>query len=113
MSPPSAAAAAAPYHDDPEKSAADASTSPTRGGIRPLPRAPSHNQLQQVGAGAHEDPRVDINALAMEVASVLLHTPPRPGSRHQRVDSRRNDARYESASSNETNVSAPPHYRPS
>ncbi|KAJ7434736.1 hypothetical protein FB451DRAFT_282287 [Mycena latifolia] len=85
-------------------------TSPARSALRPLPRTPSQNQLRQ--AGAHDEQQqqqhVDINALAMEVASVLLHTPPRPGSRQHL-----NDPRYESGSSNETNATAPPHYRPS
>ncbi|KAJ7222115.1 hypothetical protein GGX14DRAFT_428112 [Mycena pura] len=59
--------------------------SPVLPGIRPLPTTPSHGQLRQPG---HDDPHaqqppVDINALAMEVASVLLHTPPRVGTRTQ------------------------------
>ncbi|KAJ7648462.1 hypothetical protein B0H17DRAFT_1103221 [Mycena rosella] len=99
------------YGDVEKKVIATPPTSPTRGGIRPLPRTPSQNQLQQQ-AEAPEEQHVDINALAMEVASVLLHTPPRPGSR-QHLDSLRNNPRHESGSSNETNASAPPHYRPS
>jgi hypothetical protein len=62
-------------------------------GVRPLPRTPAHSQMQQ--NGFEDDPtpaaHVDINALAMEVASVLLHTPPRQGSR-QHLDSVRNNA---------------------
>ncbi|KAK7035644.1 hypothetical protein R3P38DRAFT_3483541 [Favolaschia claudopus] len=78
----------------------DPHSTPMRG-IRPLPRTPSQNQLlhqqQQLEAGSGGDSSarsvspssspepqqqtIDLNALAMEVASVLLSTPPRPGAR--------------------------------
>ncbi|KAJ7255108.1 hypothetical protein B0H12DRAFT_540681 [Mycena haematopus] len=101
-------------------------SSPSRA-VRPLPRTPSHNQLRQAnvdGRGnAAADPQAlpDINALAMEVASVLLHTPPRPGARQHPNSSRNNSAvrtnhkrKDESGwyeSSDEADPSAPPHYR--
>ncbi|KAJ7500788.1 hypothetical protein B0H11DRAFT_1994435 [Mycena galericulata] len=100
-------------------------TSPTRA-IRPLPRTPSHDRLRRAqshgraqGADVHEnDPRtqhIDIDALAMEVASVLLHTPPRPGSRghQQQLNALRSHTRFDSGSSGGSAVSPPPHYRPS
>ncbi|KAJ6620450.1 hypothetical protein B0H10DRAFT_2215974 [Mycena sp. CBHHK59/15] len=80
---------------------------PTRG-IRPLPKTPSQALLQDAEA-QDSHAQVDMNSLAMEVASVLLNTPPRPGSRHDHLHSARNNTRYESSSSN---TSAPPHYRP-
>jgi len=63
--------------------------------------------------GPGQAQHMDIDALAMEVASVLLHTPPRSGSREhqQQLHALRNHTRHESGSSDDTNRSAPPHYR--
>ncbi|KAF7344960.1 hypothetical protein MVEN_01658700 [Mycena venus] len=141
---------ALPYRDrdrdDAEKSTDGAAPgSPgSRSAIRPLPRTPSHNQLHHQagvdGGGnvASADPHTDINALAMEVASVLLNTPPRPGARqhpansslrnnnstsnvvrnnHKRVIDDSGSGWYnESGESDETDpdrhsTTAPPHYR--
>ncbi|KAF7373157.1 hypothetical protein MSAN_00523800 [Mycena sanguinolenta] len=99
-------------------------SSPSRA-ARPLPHTPSHNQLRQANADdrgyAAPDPKahVDINALAVEVASMLLHSPPRPGARQHPDSSRNNPAarrRNESGwyeSGDEADPRAPPHYRPS
>ncbi|KAJ7149027.1 hypothetical protein C8R43DRAFT_1007838 [Mycena crocata] len=119
--------------DDEEKVPSNEALPPRT--IRPLPLTPSQNQLHQQyrlaggdgdrGGGSpyarEESPlqaqHVDMNTLAMEVANVLLQTPPRPGSR-QHLDSLRNNntttfnTRYDSGVSNETATSAPPHYRP-
>ncbi|KAF7364414.1 hypothetical protein MSAN_01102200 [Mycena sanguinolenta] len=98
------------------------SSSPSRTALS-LPHAPSRNQLRQANAddrgNADPEARVDINALAVEVASMLLHPPPPPGAR-QHPDSSRNKSaarrRNESGwyeSSNEADPRAPPHYRSS
>ncbi|KAJ7156189.1 hypothetical protein C8R46DRAFT_429097 [Mycena filopes] len=124
-SPPSSSAGAAFSADEDADTDADKRTnasgslsSPTRR-IRPLPRTPSQNQLQHPAGSDDEDdvPRhVDINTLAMEVANVLLQTPPREGSRThlESLRSRQQQQnRYESmgSASHETHGTAPPHYR--
>jgi hypothetical protein len=133
---------ALPYRDrnrdDAEKDGAASSSPESRSAIRPLPRTPSHNQLLVDGGAnaAAVDPHVDINALAMVVACVLLHTPPRHGARQHPADSslrnnnsaaRNNNNKRgmddsgsgwynESGESDETDrdrhsATAPPHYR--
>ncbi|KAJ7622533.1 hypothetical protein FB45DRAFT_838592 [Roridomyces roridus] len=101
--------------------------SPARAGVRPLPRTPSQKQLQlhtvdgSVSSdAAPQSPRTDINidALAMEVAAVLLHTPPRPGSRGHQLQQLQAGAQgmgtrqpHLSTESGDTAASPPPHYR--
>ncbi|KAJ6457613.1 hypothetical protein C8R45DRAFT_563388 [Mycena sanguinolenta] len=102
-------------------------SSPSRA-VRPLPHAPSHDQLRQADGdhrgNAAPDPKagVDINALAVEVASMLLHTPPRPGARQHpdlprniSAARRRDQSGWYEESSDEADPRAhsPPHYRPS
>ncbi|KAJ7875534.1 hypothetical protein B0H14DRAFT_2568688 [Mycena olivaceomarginata] len=131
-----------PYHrdgTDAEKSTTDVLPNSPGRGVRPLPRTPSHNQLRDADAsiidgGPQPDSpppqHVDINTLAMEVANVLLQTPPRPGARQHPDSSPNNSASarspkrgdgsgrgdsgsawYESGGSEEANQPAPPHYR--
>ncbi|KAJ7748635.1 hypothetical protein B0H16DRAFT_901740 [Mycena metata] len=116
MSPPSTAGL---YNDEDADERTNASAGSFPRPIRPLPRTPSQNQLRRQG-GSHDGDvdeapgqHVDINTLAMEVANVLLHTPPREGSR-QHLDSlhnRQQQHRYESSASHETHHTAPPNYR--
>ncbi|KAJ7657724.1 hypothetical protein DFH06DRAFT_1327788 [Mycena polygramma] len=86
--------------------------------IRPLPRAPASDDQAQHRDSSAPSSVPDINALAMEVANVLLQTPPRPGSR-QHLDSLRKSYTHtevpdsQSSPGNDTSRAAPPHYSPS
>jgi len=115
MSPPSTVGL---YNDEDADERTNASAGSVPRPIRPLPRTPSQNQLRRQGGSRDGDfdeapgQHVDINTLAMEVANVLLQTPPREGSR-QHLDSlhNRQQHRYESSASHETHRTAPPNYR--
>ncbi|KAJ6458858.1 hypothetical protein C8R47DRAFT_145187 [Mycena vitilis] len=86
--------------------------------VRPLPRAPASDDQTQHRDSSAPSSVPDINALAMEVANVLLQTPPRPGSR-QHLDSLRKSYTHtevsdsQSGPSDDANRTAPPHYSPS